>query len=175
MACVDTAKIIQGLTVLTISPDLPLMAKHCKSCKTSALSLQLNMDQMENTAAQRSRLKHSLIRLCVIMFTAWLIEHSQINNWSISLYLTRLVDAMQIQQASTLLIGCPACDHNFKHFFCTLTCHPDQSTFVNVTDVQLSADTNETAVAQVCTNHFILCCSFNISAIYLQNIPTFWR
>ncbi|DBB06657.1 TPA: hypothetical protein ACH3X1_012171 [Trebouxia sp. C0004] len=54
----------------------------------------------------------------------------------------------QIQQASTLLIGCPACDHNFKHFFCTLTCHPDQSTFVNVTDVQLSADTNETAVAQ---------------------------
>lgn len=67
MACVDTAKIIQGLTVLTISPDLPLMAKHCKSCKTSALSLQLNMDQMEFTAAQRSRLIHSLIRLCVIM------------------------------------------------------------------------------------------------------------
>lgn len=56
---------------------------------------------------------------------------------------------MQIQQASTLLIGCPACDHNFKHFFCTLTCHPDQSTFVNVTDVQLATDTNRTAVKEV--------------------------
>ena len=56
---------------------------------------------------------------------------------------------VQIQQASTLLIGCPACDHNFKHFFCTLTCHPDQSTFVNITDVQLTADTNVTAVKQV--------------------------
>jgi hypothetical protein len=74
MACVDTAKIIQGLTVLTISLDLHLMAKHCKNCKISALSLQLNMDQMESTAAQRSRLIHSLIRLCVIMFTVWLLE-----------------------------------------------------------------------------------------------------
>lgn len=70
MASVDTAKIIQGLIVLTISLDLPLMAKHCKSCKISALSLQLNMDQMENTAAQRSKSIHSLIRLCVIIFTA---------------------------------------------------------------------------------------------------------
>lgn len=74
MACVDTAKIIQGLTVLTISLDLHLMAKHCKSCKISAHSLQLNMDQMGDTAAQRSRLTHSLIRLCVIIATAWLIE-----------------------------------------------------------------------------------------------------
>lgn len=56
---------------------------------------------------------------------------------------------VQIQQASTLLVGCPACDHNFKHFFCTLTCHPDQSTFVNVTDVQLTVDTNRTAVKEV--------------------------
>lgn len=54
----------------------------------------------------------------------------------------------QIAQASTLLVGCPACDHNFKHFFCTLTCHPDQATFVNVTAVQQTADTNITAVAE---------------------------
>lgn len=74
MASVDTAEIIQGLTVLTISLDLPLMAKHCKNCKISALSLQLNMDQTENTAAQRSKLIHCLIRLCVITFTAWLME-----------------------------------------------------------------------------------------------------
>ncbi len=73
MASVDTAKIIQGLTVLTISLDLPLMAKHCKSCKISVLSLQLNMDQMGDTAAQRSKLIHYLIRLCVTILAAWLI------------------------------------------------------------------------------------------------------
>jgi hypothetical protein len=73
MASVDTAKIIQGLTVLTISLDLPLMAKHCKSCKISVLSLQLNMDQMGDTAAQRSKLIHYLIRLCATILAAWLI------------------------------------------------------------------------------------------------------
>ena len=60
---------------------------------------------------------------------------------------------MQIAQASTLLVGCPACDHNFKHFFCTLTCHPDQATFVNVTAVQQTVDTNTTAVAEVRASH----------------------
>lgn len=73
MASVDTAKIIQGLIVLTTNLELPLMAKHCKSCKISALSLQLSMDQMGDTAAQRSRLILYLTRLCATIFTAWLI------------------------------------------------------------------------------------------------------
>lgn len=55
----------------------------------------------------------------------------------------------QIQTATAFLVGCPACVHNFKHFFCVLTCSPDQSTFTNVTNVQLTADTNVTAVSEV--------------------------
>ena len=47
------------------------------------------------------------------------------------------------------MVGCPACNHNFKHFFCTLTCSPDQSTFTNVTAVQKAPDNNRTAVEEV--------------------------
>jgi hypothetical protein len=36
-----------------------------------------------------------------------------------------------------------------RHFFCTLTCSPNQSLFANVTDVQVAQDTNATAVKEV--------------------------
>ncbi|KAI3436838.1 hypothetical protein D9Q98_006248 [Chlorella vulgaris] len=48
----------------------------------------------------------------------------------------------QIQVASIFLVGCPACNHNFKHFFCLLTCSPNQASFVNVTAAQTAPDTN---------------------------------
>lgn len=66
---------------------------------------------------------------------------------------------LQIQIATIFLVGCPACSHNFKHFFCELTCSPDQSTFANVTEVQKAHDTKAAAVAEVwpccATLHFI--------------------
>lgn len=40
---------------------------------------------------------------------------------------------------NTLIGSCPACKDNFYNTFCTFTCSPDQSTFVNVTD---AADKN---------------------------------
>lgn len=46
-------------------------------------------------------------------------------------------------------MGCPACNHNFKHFFCTLTCSPAQSAFTNVTSVQRAPDNNRTAVEEI--------------------------
>ncbi|CAL8466999.1 g6535 [Coccomyxa elongata] len=55
----------------------------------------------------------------------------------------------QIQIAGIFLVGCPACNQNFKHFFCTLTCSPDQSTFTNVSAVQRAPDNNVTAVEEV--------------------------
>ncbi|KAL4457923.1 hypothetical protein ABPG75_012788 [Micractinium tetrahymenae] len=55
----------------------------------------------------------------------------------------------QIQIASIFLVGCPACNHNFKHFFCLLTCSPDQAAFANVTAVQPAYDNNATAVAEI--------------------------
>lgn len=35
---------------------------------------------------------------------------------------------------NTLIGSCPACKDNFFNLFCTFTCSPDQSTFVNITD-----------------------------------------
>ncbi len=60
-----------------------------------------------------------------------------------------LVSFAQIQTAGIFLVGCPACNQNFKHFFCTLTCSPDQSLFTNVTSVQNAYDNNPTAVEAI--------------------------
>nr|POE75460.1 niemann-pick type c-related protein 1 [Quercus suber] len=38
-----------------------------------------------------------------------------------------------LDKAQTLLASCPACKKNFYDLFCTFTCSPDQSLFVNVT------------------------------------------
>jgi Niemann-Pick C1 protein len=54
----------------------------------------------------------------------------------------------QIQVASIFLVGCPACNHNFKHFFCLLTCSPDQAAYANVTAVQPAPDTGATAIEE---------------------------
>src|SRR5436190_23927351 len=35
--------------------------------------------------------------------------------------------------ANSIISSCPACKKNFFDFFCTFTCSPDQSTFLNVT------------------------------------------
>ncbi|CAG9988476.1 unnamed protein product [Clonostachys byssicola] len=35
---------------------------------------------------------------------------------------------------NTLIGSCPACKENFFNMFCTFTCSPDQSTFINITD-----------------------------------------
>lgn len=56
---------------------------------------------------------------------------------------------MQIQTAGIFLVGCPACNQNFKQFFCTLTCSPDQSLFTNITSVQRAADNNRTVVGEM--------------------------
>jgi len=39
-----------------------------------------------------------------------------------------------------MISACPACWANFLNFFCTFTCSPDQSTFLNVTETGLSTD-----------------------------------
>ncbi|KAF8665679.1 hypothetical protein AX16_000132 [Volvariella volvacea WC 439] len=39
-------------------------------------------------------------------------------------------------QVEGLISTCPACRNNFRSFFCSFTCSPDQGTFVNVTSTQ---------------------------------------
>lgn len=40
----------------------------------------------------------------------------------------------------TLLASCPACRNNFREFFCSFTCSPEQSRFLDITATQLSYD-----------------------------------
>ncbi|KAF0464950.1 multidrug efflux transporter AcrB transmembrane domain-containing protein [Gigaspora margarita] len=47
------------------------------------------------------------------------------------------------KQAETLISACPACWKNFLGFFCTFTCSPNQSTFVNVTSIGTSTNDQE--------------------------------
>ncbi|CEG69122.1 hypothetical protein RMATCC62417_05252 [Rhizopus microsporus] len=41
----------------------------------------------------------------------------------------------QVKQAERIIASCPACWKNFLQFWCSFTCSPDQSTFVNITSL----------------------------------------
>ncbi|KAI9807590.1 MAG: hypothetical protein M1825_005530 [Sarcosagium campestre] len=43
-----------------------------------------------------------------------------------------------LNRAAAFISSCPACETNFLDLFCTFTCSPDQSQFLNVTDVGTS-------------------------------------
>ncbi|KAI8993287.1 patched family-domain-containing protein [Pilobolus umbonatus] len=58
--------------------------------------------------------------------------------------LDTLID--QVKKAENIIASCPACYHNFLQFWCSFTCSPDQSTFVNITAVD---DSTPPAVSQV--------------------------
>lgn len=51
---------------------------------------------------------------------------------------TDQVEALRdnFNQVEGLISSCPACRNNFRSFFCTFTCSPQQRSFVNVTSVQ---------------------------------------
>ncbi|KAI4102155.1 MAG: hypothetical protein L6R37_004520 [Teloschistes peruensis] len=48
------------------------------------------------------------------------------------------IDALStnLKRAESIISSCPACKENFFNLFCTFTCSPDQSLFVNVTETQ---------------------------------------
>ncbi|KAF8305447.1 hypothetical protein DL93DRAFT_355458 [Clavulina sp. PMI_390] len=56
--------------------------------------------------------------------------------------------ASNLNQAEALISSCPACRNNFRDFFCSFTCSPNQASFVNVTSTQITS-TDETAVETV--------------------------
>ncbi|TBU32872.1 multidrug efflux transporter AcrB transmembrane domain-containing protein [Dichomitus squalens] len=47
--------------------------------------------------------------------------------------------------AENLISSCPACRNNFRKFWCSFTCSPDQASFINITSTQIS-QTGKTAV-----------------------------
>lgn len=52
------------------------------------------------------------------------------------------IDALQsnLQKANNIISACPACKENFYNLFCTFTCSPDQSLFINVTKTQAKGE-----------------------------------
>lgn len=54
----------------------------------------------------------------------------------------------RLQQAEPLISSCPACRNNFRSFFCSFTCSPDQSLFVSVTKTQ-ETDAKKQAVEEL--------------------------
>ncbi|KAK0629211.1 sterol-sensing domain of SREBP cleavage-activation-domain-containing protein [Bombardia bombarda] len=52
------------------------------------------------------------------------------------------VDALKksLSTANQIISSCPACKDNFYNLFCTFTCSPDQSLFINVTKTQEKND-----------------------------------
>ncbi|KAE8827185.1 hypothetical protein PTNB73_08938 [Pyrenophora teres f. teres] len=52
------------------------------------------------------------------------------------------LDALKtnLDRATPIINACPACKENFYNLFCTFTCSPDQSTFINVTQTQPKGD-----------------------------------
>ncbi|KAI0347172.1 multidrug efflux transporter AcrB transmembrane domain-containing protein [Trametopsis cervina] len=50
--------------------------------------------------------------------------------------------------AENIIASCPACRNNFRQFWCTFTCSPDQATFLKVTSTQTSS-TGKEAVESV--------------------------
>ncbi|KAI1265406.1 patched family-domain-containing protein [Xylariaceae sp. FL1019] len=56
---------------------------------------------------------------------------------------------------SQIIGGCPACKDNFYNLFCTFTCSPDQSLFVNVTKTQqLSGGVAVAEIDQLITDEY---------------------
>ncbi|EMD88657.1 hypothetical protein COCC4DRAFT_137183 [Bipolaris maydis ATCC 48331] len=52
------------------------------------------------------------------------------------------LDALKtnLDRATPIINACPACKENFYNLFCTFTCSPDQSTFVNITGTEPKSD-----------------------------------
>lgn len=75
-----------------------------------------------------------------------------------------------LQQAEPLLATCPAARGNFRSFFCSFTCSPDQSLFLTVTDTQeLTTDgVTKTAVKAV---DFSVATSFS-QGFYVRHSPS---
>ena len=52
------------------------------------------------------------------------------------------IDALKdnLEKAKGIISSCPACKENFYNLFCTFTCSPDQSLFINVTETKAKGD-----------------------------------
>ena len=85
----------------------------------------------EKAAAPSDELKKKLVDLCGSKWndTDVCCDEAQVDDLKTNL-----------KRAEGIIASCPACKDNFFNLFCTFTCSPDQSLFVNVTD---TAESNQ--------------------------------
>lgn len=61
----------------------------------------------------------------------------------------------ELATANQIISSCPACKDNFFNLFCTFTCSPDQSLFLNITDtMQKSGKTLVTELDQILSDEY---------------------
>ncbi|KAG9285398.1 hypothetical protein G9A89_010873 [Geosiphon pyriformis] len=130
--------LVTGLFLVTVStigiaasqvhkPGHCVMRGHCGA--KIKYGKQLNCPFNEEAVEPDNELRGKLIDICGTKF----------RNSPICCDSDQLDDLyFSTKQAETLISSCPACWKNFLDFFCTFTCSPDQSTFVNVTSTALS-------------------------------------
>ncbi|CAG8482510.1 2350_t:CDS:2 [Acaulospora colombiana] len=105
----------------------------------SIFGKQLNCPYNEPAVEPDEDLRSKLVEVCGTKF----------ENSKICCDASQLEDLdANIKQVETLVSSCPACWKNFLYFFCTFTCSPDQSTFVNVTSIGVSGE-NKSIVTSV--------------------------
>jgi len=75
------------------------------------------------------KVRWKLVELCGYQFSEGPVccEEEQINDL-----------ASNLKRAGAIISSCPACKANFFNLFCSFTCSPDQSLFINVTSTDLS-------------------------------------
>ena len=49
--------------------------------------------------------------------------------------------AKSLELASSQLVRCPTCYYNFRRSICAMSCSPDQSDFINVTETAIDTAT----------------------------------
>jgi Niemann-Pick C1 protein len=100
-----------------------------------------NLPCLDNGKAEEpaAEVKEKLVELCGNKWndTAVCCEDEQVDALSKNLKL-----------AERIIDSCPACKDNFFNIFCTFTCSPDQSLFVNVTETGKSTS-GETVVTEL--------------------------
>ncbi|KAI8973755.1 patched family-domain-containing protein [Mycotypha africana] len=106
-------------------------------CGTEGFSPLPCVDNTPATTPASSQFRQLLVDTCGIDYLTGPVccDESQLDD---------LVS--QVKRAEAMIVSCPACWHNFLQFWCSFTCSPDQSTFVNITSAKAGDEKGSFAV-----------------------------
>ncbi len=128
------------------SPDLPCAVDHAPAEEVSErpkvlyLLLPLRPALTSITLQPSAKVRARLVAICGDTFAEGPLccEPEQIEAL-----------ATNLDQAEPLISSCPACRNNFRNFFCSFTCSPNQSQFLDVVETQQTDGQHGPAVKRV--------------------------